>query len=66
MLLNRYLLFFVVLFSAFYAQAQQLKVELGQGEIAINEPFTITFTVENATLKLFAEYNSELCGYCRG
>ena len=56
MLLNRYLLFFVVLFSAFYAQAQQLKVELGQGEIAINEPFTITFTVENATLKDYSGF----------
>ncbi|MEQ6121353.1 BatD family protein [Reichenbachiella sp. MALMAid0571] len=56
MLLNRCLLFFVVLLSAFYVHAQQLKVELGEGEIAINEPFTITFTVENATLKDYSGF----------
>lgn len=56
MLLNRYLLFFVVLFCAFSTEAQQLKVELGNGDIAINEPFTITFTVENATLKDYSGF----------
>lgn len=56
MLLNRYFIIFVLLFGIFNCQAQQLKVELGKGEIALNEPFTITFTVENANLKDYSGF----------
>lgn len=62
--LNRYFIIFVLLFGIFNCQAQQLKVELGKGEIALNEPFTITFTVENANLKDYSGF-PEIDGFVK-
>ncbi len=65
MLINRYSLIFVLLFGVFHLQGQQLKVQLGKDEIALNEPFTITFTVENATLKDYSGF-PDIEGFVKG
>ena len=58
------LLIVILILGVFHSQAQQLKVELGKGEIALNEPFTITFTVENANLKDYSGF-PEIKGFVK-
>ena len=53
---NRYLILLVIVFLSLDAFAQEFKVELGSGEIALNQPFTITFTVENAKLQDYSGF----------
>ena len=41
----------LIIFSSLPALAQDIRVEVGEGEIALNEAFTITVLVENDKLK---------------
>ena len=45
------LVFFILTFCSVHLLAQNVKVEVGPGEIAANEAFTITVVVENDQLK---------------
>jgi hypothetical protein len=64
MSLNRYLILFVIVFSSLDASAQKLNVTLGSGAIALNQPFTITFTVENAKLQDYSGF-PEIKGFVK-
>lgn len=44
--------------------AQKLNIQLGSGEIALNQPFTITFTVENAKLQDYSGF-PEIKGFVK-
>ena len=45
-----------IILLAASSNAQNVKVEVGPGEIALNEAFTITVTVENSQLKKLSEF----------
>ena len=40
----------------FRTNAQQVSIQLGPDEIALNEPFTITITVENDQLRTYGQF----------
>lgn len=49
--LYQFSLILLITFHPLYqALSQDIKIELGKGEIALNEPFTITIVLENETL----------------
>ncbi|WMN05983.1 BatD family protein [Marivirga arenosa] len=50
------LLFFITFLSAAIAQSQDISIELGPDEIALNEAFTITIKVEGETLKSYDKF----------
>ncbi|MFY0651587.1 MAG: BatD family protein [Cyclobacteriaceae bacterium] len=62
--LNRILILLVALFVTFNVFSQKLNVKLGKGEIAMNEYFTITFTVENAKLQEYSGF-PEIKGFVK-
>lgn len=51
---------------AFTAQAQQASINLGQSEIGLNQPFTITITVQNGRLKDYGPFPEIKGLYKRG
>lgn len=46
----------LVLFSNFNVFAQNIKIDLGSNQIALNEAFTIKITVENSRLRNYGEF----------
>ncbi len=55
-----------VLLTALTAHAQQATIQLGETEIGINEPFTITITVENGRLSDYGPFPEIKGFYKRG
>lgn len=49
-------LFTIFILSGFQGFSQQASIELGPDEIALNEPFTITITVENDQLRTYNQF----------
>jgi hypothetical protein len=48
------------------ARAQEIRIDLGQGQIGINQPFTITIIVENGNLKSYGTFPEIRGLYKRG
>jgi hypothetical protein len=55
---SRHILTLFTIFSiiGFQAYAQQVSIQLGPDEIALNEPFTITITSENDQLRTYGQF----------
>jgi hypothetical protein len=54
---NRILIIFTLLnIFGFRVFSQQVSIQLGQDEVALNEPFTITITVENDQLRSYGQF----------
>jgi hypothetical protein len=61
---TRWLLVVCAIFLSFLTNAQDLKIELGPGEIAMNEMFTISVTVQNERIRSYDNF-PEIPGFSK-